>query len=88
MQRRDLIRGLVGLPFMLFSSASSANRNDERGACSAGFNTTLLPTASAGATFHTARSRGKFQGVTAPTTPIGSRVAMPSASGAVGTTSP
>jgi hypothetical protein len=35
--------------------------------------TTVLPHASAGATFHAVSSSGKFQGTIAATTPIGSR---------------
>ena len=42
------------------------------GVSSAGFSTTQFPQASAGATFHAASERGKFQGMTAPTTPSGS----------------
>ncbi len=42
------------------------------GVCSAGFSTTQLPAASAGASFHTAISSGKFQGMIWPTTPSGS----------------
>ena len=36
----------------------------------AGFKTTVLPMASAGAIFQTRSMRGKFQGTIAPTTPI------------------
>jgi hypothetical protein len=39
---------------------------------------TLLPVASAGATFHAAISKGKFHGTIAATTPSGSCVIMPS----------
>ena len=42
------------------------------GVCSAGFNTTQLPAASAGASFHEAMRIGKFQGMIWPTTPKGS----------------
>ena len=42
------------------------------GVCSAGFSTTQLPAASAGASFHTAISSGKFHGMIWPTTPSGS----------------
>ena len=42
------------------------------GVCSAGFNTTQLPAASAGASFQAAMSSGKFQGMIWPTTPRGS----------------
>ena len=51
---------------------------------SAGLITRLLPAVSAGAAFQAAIISGKFQGRTAPTTPIGSRMIMPSASGPVG----
>ena len=70
------------------SAASSASRSDESGACSAGLSTTLLPAASAGATFQTARSSGKFHGVTAPMTPSGSRVTSARLPGSVGVISP
>lgn len=46
----------------------------EAGVCSAGFSTTQLPAASAGASFHTAISSGKFHGMICPTTPSGSGV--------------
>ena len=42
------------------------------GVCSAGFSTTQLPAAMAGASFHTAISSGKFHGMICPTTPSGS----------------
>ena len=42
------------------------------GVCSAGLRTTQLPAASAGASFHTAISSGKFHGMICPTTPSGS----------------
>ena len=42
------------------------------GVCSAGFKTTQFPAASAGASFHTAMSSGKFHGMICPTTPSGS----------------
>ena len=44
----------------------------DAGVCSAGFSTTQLPAARAGASFQTAMSRGKFQGMIWPTTPSGS----------------
>src|SRR3546814_4313885 len=53
------------------SSASSATRIAVSGDCSAGLRTTLLPIASAGATFLIAMCSGKFHGVIAPTTPSG-----------------
>src|SRR5260370_670590 len=51
-----------------------------------GLTTMELPLASAGAIFHAAIRIGKFQGTTAPTTPIGSRTISPRASGPVGAT--
>ena len=67
------------------SSASSAKRSAVRGVSSAGFSTTVLPAASAGASFQEAIVRGKFQGVISPTTPTGSRTvnACPPATGIV-----
>ena len=44
----------------------------ENGVCSAGFSTTQLPAAIAGASFHTAIRIGKFHGMIWPTTPSGS----------------
>jgi hypothetical protein len=41
-----------------------------------GFMTTVSPAASAGAIFHAAIRKGKFQGIICPTTPIGSRSMM------------
>ena len=58
-----------GIPASL---ANSANLIAVRGDCSAGFNIIEHPAASAGAAFHAAISKGKFQGTTKPTTPIGS----------------
>ena len=51
---------------------------------SAGLMTRLLPAASEGAAFQAAIMIGKFHGRTAPTTPIGSRMIIPSASRPVG----
>ncbi len=56
------------------ASANSPKRNAVNGVSSAGFNTTVQPAASAGAHFHVASKNGKFQAMTAPTTPKGSRV--------------
>lgn len=42
----------------------------EVGVCSAGFSTTVLPAASAGASFQAAMRMGKFQGMICPITPI------------------
>lgn len=50
----------------------SAQTMIEAGVCSAGFSTTQLPAASAGASFQQAISSGKFQGMIWPTTPSGS----------------
>ncbi|CAB4705895.1 unannotated protein [freshwater metagenome] len=44
----------------------------ETGVCSAGFRTTQLPAARAGASFQTAIKIGKFHGIIWPTTPRGS----------------
>ncbi len=51
------------------SAASSAKRSAVSGVSSAGFSTTVLPAASAGASFHAAIVSGKFHGVISPTTP-------------------
>src|SRR6185312_15455912 len=56
------------------SSANSPRRSAVNGVSSAGFNTTVQPAASAGAHFQVASKNGKFQAMTAPTTPMGSRV--------------
>ena len=40
-----------------------ANNNAVSGVVSAGFNTTVLPAANAGAIFHASISNGKFQGI-------------------------
>ena len=55
------------------SSAISPSASAVSGVWLAGFRITVLPHASAGATFHAASSSGKFQGTIAATTPIGSR---------------
>ena len=55
------------------SSSSSPRRSAVRGVCSAGFNTDVLPHASAGPSFHAAISSGKFHGMICPQTPTGSR---------------
>ena len=49
--------------------------------CTSGLSTTVLPSASAGATERIASSNGKFHGVMIPTTPSGTRTAMLSLSG-------
>ena len=51
----------------------SARSSAVSGVHSAGFSTTVLPMASAGAIFHAAIRRGKFQGITWPQTPHGAR---------------
>ena len=51
---------------------SSANASALSGVNSAGFKTTVLPVASAGAIFHASMRRGKFHGMICPTTPQGS----------------
>ncbi len=51
--------------------AISANSSAVSGVNSAGFKTTVLPMARAGATFHDSINSGKFQGMICPTTPIG-----------------
>ena len=55
------------------SSSSSASRSAVSGVFDAGLSTTLLPIASAGASFQTAITSGKFHGTIAAQTPIGSR---------------
>jgi hypothetical protein len=67
------------------SAAISAKRRAVRGVSSAGFSTTVLPAANAGASFQEAIVSGKFQGVINPTTPTGSRTvkACPPATGIV-----
>ena len=50
-----------------------AKRRPLSGVCSASFSTMVQPHASAGASFHAAISRGKFQGIICATTPMGSR---------------
>ncbi len=49
----------------------SASRIAVSGVVSAGFSTTVLPQASAGAIFHAAISSGKFHGMIWPQTPSG-----------------
>jgi len=43
------------------------------GVSPAGLNTAVLPATSAGMSFHDGIAKGKFHGVTTPTTPIGAR---------------
>ena len=54
------------------SATRSIQTRIEAGVCSAGFSTTQLPAASAGASFQQAISSGKFHGMIWPTTPRGS----------------
>ncbi|GAA3487908.1 hypothetical protein GCM10018987_19900 [Streptomyces cremeus] len=49
----------------------SAKKSAESGVVSAGFRTTVLPVASAGAIFQASIRSGKFQGMTWPATPSG-----------------
>ena len=67
------------------SSASRSNSSAVSGVSSAGLSTTVLPAASAGASFHEAIASGKFHGTISPTTPSGSRNVMstPPATGIV-----
>ena len=53
---------------MIFMSSSS-----DADVYSDGFSTTVLPAASAGASFHAVSSSGEFQGIIAPITPSGSK---------------
>ena len=59
------------------STAIRSNSIAVSGVSSAGLSTTVLPAASAGASFHAAIVRGKFHGVISATTPSGSRKVMP-----------
>ena len=54
------------------SAISSISSMIDAGVCSAGFSTTALPAASAGASFQVAIRIGKFHGMICPTTPSGS----------------
>jgi len=58
------------------------------GVALAGLRMAALPVASAGATFHEAIMRGKFQGTISPTTPIGSRNVKSMPRSATGMVSP
>ena len=51
------------------SRITSASFKAVRGVVSAGFKTTVLPAANAGAIFHAAINKGKFQGIICPATP-------------------
>ena len=61
----------VGMPAR---SASSASASAENGVCVAGLITTVQPAASAGAHLRVIMAFGKFHGVIAATTPIGSLI--------------
>ena len=56
------------------SSASTASARAEKGVCVAGFNTMGQPAARAGPAFLVIMAEGKFHGVMAAQTPIGSRI--------------
>ncbi len=66
------------------STASSPIRSALSEVCSAGFKMTLLPAPNAGPSFQAAICVGKFHGITAPTTPTGSRMIIARFSGPVG----
>lgn len=51
----------------------SAQSEADRGVNSAGLSTTVLPVASAGASFHDSSMNGVFHGVMRPATPLGLR---------------
>ena len=51
----------------------SAHSDADSGVNSAGLSTTVLPVASAGASFHDSSMNGVFHGVMRPATPIGLR---------------
>jgi hypothetical protein len=74
----EIIAEAVGRPKMRFVPIKGdtdwaiwPNRSDVSGVKGEGLITIVLPVMRAGATFHRARSTGKFQGVIAPTTPSG-----------------
>ena len=64
------LRTPAGTPTLAAMSASASAVN---GVWLAGLMITVLPQASAGATFHAVSSSGKFHGTIAATTPTGSR---------------
>src|ERR1035441_2364288 len=55
-------------------SANSANASGEKGGSPAGLTTTVQPAARAGATLRVIMAMGKFHGVIATQTPIGSLI--------------
>ena len=63
------------------SASTSASNSADPDAAAAGFQTTALPHASAGASFQAGIASGKFQGVIAQTTPTGSEIVIRSVSG-------
>ena len=70
-------------------SNSSPNASAETEENSDGFQTTVFPAASAGASFHVASSSGEFHGVIAATTPSGSsRVKLNTPGLSIGITRP
>src|SRR6186713_2970020 len=69
-------------------NASSARRNAEKVDNSDGLSTRQFPVASAGAIFWTARTNGKFQPMTPPTTPLGQRMVSAIVRASAGTTDP
>ena len=58
------------------SAVSRASSESVTGVLLEGFATTVFPAASAGASFQPAIRKGKFHGITTPTTPSGSRTSM------------
>ena len=71
------------------SSRISNSRTAVSGVSSAGLTTTVLPQTRAGKSFQAGMSIGRFQGVTIPTTPTGSRIVIANRLGRPdGTTSP
>src|SRR5262249_8279048 len=76
----------AGNPAFSNNSPNTIAETDEN---SDGFQTTVLPAASAGASFHAARSKGEFHGVIAATTPRGSsRVKLNTPGLSIGMTRP
>src|SRR5665213_3337079 len=67
---RSTLKTPRGIPAVKAVSARSVARYDDD---SAGFSTTVLPNARAGAAFHRGIASGKFHGVIIATTPSGSR---------------
>ena len=68
----------------MYSSVAQHGVVGRSRSCSLGFNTTVQPAASAGATLRAIIAIGKFQGVIAPTTPTGCFIVSICRSGAVG----